>query len=276
MATVGQPVRRQARVRGGPLAALGLAYALAAFVLALALFLYAIPFLANLKIAKQAVVIPSIDIGEAGPVGAAVLADSLLIALFGLQHSLMARAGFKRRLMRLVPGGLERATYVHASNLALWPVLLFWQPLPYVLVDLSSQRAPIAAIYWLGWLVVLLASLNIDLLELWGVRQAMSWARGETYVPPPFKESWLYRRVRHPIYLGLLIAFWATPQLTAGHALFAAGMSAYILIGAWFEERDLVRTYGEAYRSYQRAVPAYFPRLLTGTSRRAPGDQAGT
>jgi protein-S-isoprenylcysteine O-methyltransferase Ste14 len=120
-----------------------------------------------------------------------------------------------------------------------------------------------AGLYWLGWLIVLLASLNIDLLELWGVRQAMSWARGETYQPPPFKESWLYRRVRHPIYLGLLIAFWATPQFTVGHVLFAACMSAYILIGTWYEERDLVRAYGQSYRSYQRAVPAYLPRLLT-------------
>jgi protein-S-isoprenylcysteine O-methyltransferase Ste14 len=264
MATLGQSAGRQARVRGGPLVALGVAYALVAFALALALFLYAIPFLANLKIAKQAVVTPSIDIGETGPVATAALVDSLLIALFGLQHSLMARPGFKRWLMRLVPGGLERATYVHASNLALWPVLLFWQPLPYVMVDLTSQRALISAIYWLGWLIVLLASLNIDLLELWGVRQAMSWARGETYVPPPFKENWLYRRVRHPIYLGLLIAFWATPQLSVGHALFAAGMTAYILIGTWFEERDLVRTYGDSYRAYRRAVPAYWPRLLKG------------
>ncbi len=273
-------MRRQAGSETSPrsalLGALGAAYALVAFAPALALFLYAIPFLANLKIAKQAVVTPSIDIGDPGPVATAVLVDSLLIALFGLQHSLMARPGFKRRLMRLVPSALERATYVHASNLALWPVLLFWQPLPYVLVDLSSQRALISAIYWLGWLIVLLASLNIDLLELWGVRQAMSWARGEAYAPPPFRESWLYRRVRHPIYLGLLIAFWATPQLTAGHALFAAGMSAYILIGTWFEERDLVRTYGDAYRSYRRAVPAYLPRLPTGTPRQAPGDRAGT
>ena len=114
-------------------------------------------------------------------------------------------------------------------------------------------------IYWLGWLIVLLSSLNIDLLELWGLRQAWSWARGEVYEPPPFKQSWLFRLVRHPIYLGLLIAFWATPWLTAGHALFAGCMSAYIFIGAWFEERDLVRKHGESYRDYQRKVPGYLP-----------------
>ena len=157
----------------------------------------------------------------------------------------------------MFPEGLERATYVHASNLTLWPVLLFWQPIPIVLVDLSSVRPLMMGIYWVGWLIVLLSSLNIDLLELWGLRQAWSWSRGEVYEPPPFKESWLYRQVRHPIYLGLLIAFWATPQLTVGHALFAGCMSAYIFIGAWFEERDLVRKHGESYRDYQRKVPAY-------------------
>src|SRR5436190_24390940 len=105
-------------------------------------------------------------------------------------------------------------------------------------VDLSGVRPLMTGIYWAGWLIVLLSSLNIDLLELWGLRQAWSWARGEVYEPPPFKQSWLFRLVRHPIYLGLLIAFWATPWLTAGHALFAGCMSAYIFIGAWFEERD--------------------------------------
>ena len=188
-----------------------------------------------------------------------MLADVCLIALFGLQHSLMARDGFKQWLTRNVPEGLERATYVHASNLALWPVLLLWQPIPFVLVDLSPVRPLMTAVYWVGWLIVLLSSLNIDLLELWGVRQARSWSRGEVYVPPPFKESWLYRRVRHPIYLGLLLVFWATPQLTAGHVLFAGCMSAYIFIGTWFEERDLVRKHGQSYRDYQRKVP----RLLS-------------
>jgi methanethiol S-methyltransferase len=171
----------------------------------------------------------------------------------------MAREGFKRWLTRNVVGGLERATYVQASNLALWPVLLFWQPIPAVLVDLSAVRSVIMSIYWMGWLIVLLSSLNIDLLELWGVRQAWCWSRGEVYQPPPFKEHWLYRRVRHPIYLGLLVAFWATPQLTVGHLLFAACMSAYIFIGAWFEERDLVRKHGQSYRDYQRDVPAFLP-----------------
>jgi hypothetical protein len=101
--------------------------------------------------------------------------------LFGLQHSLMARGGFKRWLARKFPEGLERATYVHASNLTLWPVLLFWQTIPIVLLDLSSVRPLMTGIYWMGWLIVLLSSLNIDLLELWGLRQAWSWARGEVY-----------------------------------------------------------------------------------------------
>jgi methanethiol S-methyltransferase len=262
-ATVAQDRMQSAKISSpGRIArALGLAYALAGFAVALALFIYAVPFLANLQIFKRAIVSPSIDVGPTGPIGWAILADLGLIALFGLQHTLMARDRFKRWLERLVPAGLERATYVHASNLTLWPVLLFWQPIPSVLVDLTFVRAPMMGLYWVGWLIVLLSSLNIDLLDLWGLRQARSWSRGEVYVRPPFKETWLYRQVRHPIYLGLLIVFWATPQLTVGRALFAICMSAYILIGAWFEERDLVRKHGQSYRDYQREVPAYLPGL---------------
>lgn len=256
-----------AKAPGSLLGALGLLYAFAAFVTALVLFVYAVPFLSNLRLPKRLIVAPTIDLGSSSSLPWAITIDCFLILLFGLQHSLMARDGFKKWLVRNVPSGLERATYVHASNLALWPVLLFWQPIPSVLVDLSAIRPFMVAIYWAGWLIVLLSSLNIDLLELWGVRQAWSWSRGEVYRPPPFKESWLYRRVRHPIYLGLLIVFWATPQLTLGHALFAGCMSAYIFIGAWFEERDLVRKHGQSYRDYQRTVPAYLPRLVPGPRR---------
>jgi protein-S-isoprenylcysteine O-methyltransferase Ste14 len=256
---------------GATLRALGLAYALAAFLAALALFLYAIPFLGNLGLLKRLIVYPSVDFGPQHGVAWAALMDVGLILLFGLQHSLMAREFFKRWLTRNLPQGLERATYVHASNLTLWPVLLFWQPIPAVLVDLSGVRAVMSTIFWLGWLIVLLSSLNIDLAELWGLRQARSWSRGEVYAPPPFKASWLYRLVRHPIYLGLLVAFWATPQLTVGHALFAGCMSAYILIGTRFEERDLVHKHGPSYREYQHKVPALIPggrRRLAALVRR--------
>jgi protein-S-isoprenylcysteine O-methyltransferase Ste14 len=261
MAVSQSVVQTKTKPPGGLLRALGLLYALVAFVAALALFLYAIPFLINLRSPKGTMVTPSIDVGPSAPVAWAVLIDLCLILLFGLQHSIMARDGFKRWLARNFPEGLERATYVHASNLTLWPVLLLWQPIPTLLVDLSGLRPLTTGIYWAGWLIVLLSSLNIDLLELWGLRQAWSWSRGEIYQPPPFKESWLYRRVRHPIYLGLLIVFWATPWLTVGHALFAGCMSAYIFIGTWFEERDLVRRHGNSYRDYQRKVPAYLPSV---------------
>ena len=256
---------------GGFQGALGVVYAGTAFITAFALFLYTIPFLANLRFHKSLIISPTVDLGPRASISRAVLIDGVLILLFGLQHSLMAREGFKRWLRAFVPDGLERATYVHASNLALWPVLLFWHPIPTVLIDLSIIRPFMTSIYWLGWLIVLLSSLNIDLLELWGVRQATSWSRGEVYVRPPFKENWLYRRVRHPIYLGLLLVFWATALLTVGHALFAGCMSAYIFIGAWFEERDLVRKHGDSYRDYQRKVPPYVPvfwrRLVTSQRR---------
>ena len=181
MATLQLAAQRKTNPPGALLRTLGLLYALAAFVAALALFLYAVPFLGNLRFLKRAIVNPTIDIGPSTPVSWAILVDGGLILLFGLQHSLMARGGFKRWLARNIPGGLERATYVHASNLALWPVLLLWQPIPAVLVDLSAVRPLMTAIYWAGWLIVLLSSLNIDLLELWGLRQAWSWSRGEIY-----------------------------------------------------------------------------------------------
>jgi methanethiol S-methyltransferase len=267
MASPEPPPQDKAKPPGGLLCALGIAYALLAFAGAMALFVYAIPFLANLRFLSRTIVEPSIDFGPALSMPWTIIVDCGLIVLFGLQHSLMARDGFKQWLVRNIPAGLERATYVHGSNLTLWPVLLFWQPIPTVLVDLTGVRPLMVAIYWLGWLIVLLSSLNIDLLELWGLRQAWSWSRGEVYQPPPFKENWLYRRVRHPIYLGLLLAFWSTPYLTAGHALFASCMSAYVFIGAWFEERDLVRKHGQSYRDYQRDVPGYLP-ALTGRRRR--------
>lgn len=240
---------------------LGLLYAFAAFLLALSAFLYAIPFLANFRTAGAPLVSPTIDVGRAAAAQWAAAVDLGLVMLFGLQHSLMAREGFKRRLRRRFPAGLERATYVLASSLTFWPVLLLWQPIPFVLVDFSGVRIVLTTAYLAGWLIVLTGALNNDLLELWGVRQAWAWSRGKTHASQPFKERWLYGRVRHPIYLGLFIAFWATPVLTAGHALFAAAMTAYILIGARFEERDLVRKHGRPYRDYQRTVPAFLPRL---------------
>jgi methanethiol S-methyltransferase len=240
---------------------LGLLYALAGFAVGLAAFAYAVPFLANFKFQGVLLVHPTIDIGSPRGVAPAVAIDLGLIMLFGLQHSIMARDGFKSWLRRYVPDGLERATYVHASNLVLWAVLLFWQPVPVVLLDLSGVRGLLGTTYLLGWLLVLIASFNLDLLELWGLRQAWSWSQGRTYTPRPIKVRRLYRQVRHPIYSGLIIVFWLTPVLTVGHALLAAGMTAYMLIGARFEERDLLRKYGDSYRQYQRAVPAFLPRL---------------
>jgi methanethiol S-methyltransferase len=168
MVTSQCPAQRPTKPPGGVLRMLGLLYALVAFVAALAIFLYAIPFLINLRYLKRLIVYPSIDVGASTPVLWAVLIDVCLILLFGLQHSIMARDGFKQWLARNFPEGLERATYVHASNLTLWPVLLLWQPLPTVLVDLSAVRPLMTGVYWAGWLIVLLSSLNIDLLELWG------------------------------------------------------------------------------------------------------------
>jgi len=259
--------RRQQQRPNAWLRIAGLAYAMSGFLIALVGFLYTIPFLLNLKVAGTLLVSPSIDLGPRVSPGMAVLVDSCLIAAFGLQHSLMARDGFKRWFAAHAPAELTRATFVHASSLALWALLLLWQPLPFLLVDLSAGSGVLTGFNLLAWSIVLIGALNVDLLQLWGVRQAWAWCRGKTYERPTFEARWLYGWLRHPIYSGLLLVFWATPRLTVGHLLFAAGMTTYILIGRCFEERDLLRQYGDAYRHYQHSVPAFVPRLR---SPRAP------
>lgn len=232
-----------------------LVYAGLAYAGFLAAALWAIGFLAGVSVVKTA------DGGSPGPVWAALLADAGLLLVFAGQHSVMARAGFKQRLARMLPAAAERSTYVLAASLAL--LLLFWQwrPVPAAVWHVSAQPAAalIWAVYAAGWLVALSATFMIDHLDFLGLRQARQHASRQPHVPPPFRERWLYTWVRHPMMLGLLIAFWATPAMTAGHLFFAAAGTAYILVGIRFEERDLVRQLGEPYRSYAERVPALVP-----------------
>lgn len=231
------------------------AYGGICYLVFLGAFLYAIGFVGNVGVPK------SIDTGDEGSMLGAVTVDLVLLAVFGLQHSIMARPGFKQRWTQIIPAVIERSTYVLASSLAL--MLLFWQwrPLPQVVWDIAQPFARILVwiVFWLGWLVVLVSTFLIDHFDLFGLRQVYLFASDRPYTPLGFKTPSLYRFVRHPIMVGFVIAFWATPSMTVAHVLFAAVCTLYILAAIRLEERDLLTYYGDEYARYRRQVRMLLP-----------------
>jgi protein-S-isoprenylcysteine O-methyltransferase Ste14 len=203
-----------------------------------------------------------VDKGLAGPMGQAVAVNLALIALFGLQHSIMARPGFKRRIERFVPAAYERSTFVLAASLVLIVLLWQWQPMTQVVwrVESSALAAVVWGVYGAGFLLVLLSTFVIDHFDLFGLRQVTLSMLRKKYTHRPFTVAFFYKFVRHPLYLGFLIAFWATPDMTLGRLVFAIGMTAYILIGVRYEERDLETFLGDEYRRYRDTVPMLVPR----------------
>ena len=235
---------------------LALIYGLASYALFLATFFYAIGFVGNLAVPK------SIDSGDESAVGQALFINLVLISLFVLQHSVMVRRGFKRWwTKKIVPRPLQRSTYVLISNLLL--ALLFWQwrPMTAIVWEVGHPDAQrlLEILFWLGWLIALHSTFLIDHAALFGLRQVYLYVRDRERAAPKFRMPELYQYVRHPIMMGFLIAFWATPVMTLGHLLFALGATLYILIGIWLEERDLTRLFGEAYREYRRRVWMLLP-----------------
>ena len=233
---------------------LAMLYGVFAYVFFFGTFLYAIGFVGNL--------LPkSVDTGTKTPLAEAILIDAALLSLFAVQHSVMARRGFKKHWVRLVSWHIERSTFVVAASAALALLLWQWRPIPGNVWDVrgTTLGTILSVAFWVGWGILLVSTFLINHFELFGLHQVWAYFRGQEFHRPDFKAPAFYRVVRHPIYVGFLIAFWAAPVMTRGHLLFSIATTGYILVGIYFEERDLIAAYGQAYRDYRARVPMLIP-----------------
>jgi protein-S-isoprenylcysteine O-methyltransferase Ste14 len=235
--------------------ALAILYGGIAYLMFLASSLYAIGFVGNLAVPKF------IDSHEDASLVAALVVDALLLGLFAIQHSVMARPAFKAFWTSIIPASVERATYVLVSSVLLFLVFWQWRAMPQVVwqVDSEPARMAILGLFWVGWLIAILSTFMVSHLDLFGLRQVMLDFQGKPYTQLPFMTRGLYRLVRHPLMLGFIVAFWAAPTMTLGHLFFAAATTAYILIALQFEEKDLLDVLGAAYDDYRRRVPMLLP-----------------
>jgi protein-S-isoprenylcysteine O-methyltransferase Ste14 len=239
-----------------------LLFAIFAYAVFFATFLYLICFVGNFPIAPV-----TVDRGPVSPVGVAVVIDLILIALFGLQHSVMARQGFKRAWTQIVPKQAERSVYVLIASLTLIILFLFWRPIDGTVWDVHLTA--LNMLLWLGfaagWGIVLLSTFLLNHFELFGLQQAWFYVTGRTAAEPQMRQPMFYKWVRHPLYSGFFLAFWSTPVMTFGHLLLAAGLSVYMLIAIRYEERDLVGMFGKDYEDYRQSAGMLTPRLRRRT-----------
>jgi len=247
---------------------LSIVYALACYVLFLGTLSYAVGFVGNFIVPK------ALDTGPDGPLADALIVNALLLAVFAVQHSVMARRGFKRWWTRTVPPAVERSTYVLAASLALALLLWQWRPLTDVVWKVNAPLYVdlVWLVFWSGWGIGLISTFLISHFDLFGLSQVLPRMARSDESPPQFKTPLFYRHVRHPIYVGFLLAFWAAPTMTSGHLMFAIAMTAYILVGIAFEERDLIQQFGDRYRTYRQRVGMLIPRLASspGSTRGMP------
>jgi protein-S-isoprenylcysteine O-methyltransferase Ste14 len=234
-------------------------YGLVAYFIFFGTILYAIGFTGNIVVPK------GIDSGLVGPLGTALAVNAVLLTLFAVQHSGMARRGFKRFITRYIPQAAERSTFVLLASVCLLALFVFWRPLGGVIWDIqnSAGRIIMYSLFAFGWVLVFAATFMINHFDLFGLRQVYLYARGREYKPLPFRTPWLYKYVRHPLYVGFFFAMWFTPTMTIAHLVFAVACTGYIVIATQFEERDLVEAHGETYRKYREQVPMYIPKITT-------------
>ncbi|KZS70940.1 hypothetical protein A4G29_15500 [Mycobacterium kansasii] len=239
-------------------------YGAICYLIFVAAFLYAIGFVGNLLVPR------TVDNGITASTSEAVVVNVVLLGLFAVQHSVMARPWFKSRWTRLVPATVERSTYVLLSSLLLFLLFWQWRTMPAVIWAVSWPPAKllVQGLFWLGWVIVFTSTFMINHFDLFGLRQVYLAARERTYSHLEFRTTMLYRLVRHPIMLGFIVAFWATPTMTAGHLLFAVMTTGYILVALPLEEHDLSRALGDDYRRYRNRVPMLIPGLLLRKQRR--------
>jgi len=224
----------------------------------LGIFLYAVGFLGNFGVPNTIDGPPQVSVWQA------LAINTLLLGLFALQHSVMARQGFKRWWTQYVPPPIERSTYVLFTNIALALMFYAWQPMGGEIWQVQDPigQGLLYGVFAAGWGLVLMATLQINHFDLFGMRQVWLYLRNQEYTPLPFKTPALYRHVRHPLYVGWFLAFWATPRMTVAHLVFAVTTTLYILMAIQWEEKDLVAFHGQAYKGYQQRVPMLIPRFF--------------
>jgi protein-S-isoprenylcysteine O-methyltransferase Ste14 len=235
-------------------------YGVISYVLFLAVFLYAIAFVGGITSVGGFEIPKTLNDGEVVGLPKAMLINAVLFGMFALQHTVMARPGFKAWWTKIIPAAAERSTFVLVTNVLFAVLYWQWRPMPDLVWSVGGTLASVLwALFWAGWGIVLLATFMINHFDLFGMRQVTLFLQGREYTPAHYVERFFYRYVRHPLMLGFLVAFWAAPEMSQGRLLFAGMTTAYVLVALHIEERDLVKSHGDSYRNYQSRVPMLLP-----------------